>query len=213
MTSCPAGHLLQTKTFETRAAAEAWARAIEVEMDKGVFVSRAEADSATLKELLERYLAEIAPLKKGATPEAARLRAFMKYRLAQRFVAGIHGLDIARFRDERLGRVSTGAVKRDLVILGHVFEVARKERGARSASPVPRLSFQAGFPKQKRSACARRRSSAAHRKPVCHTRVLYSILGGLTPVEVAARYYPEATNRWSRTAGAGSDAAMPPNPG
>ena len=34
---------LQFKTFETRAEAEQWARAIEVEMDKGVFVSRAEA--------------------------------------------------------------------------------------------------------------------------------------------------------------------------
>jgi hypothetical protein len=136
MTSCPAGHPLQTKTFGTRAAAEAWARAIEVEMDKGVFVSRAAAESTTLKELLERYLAEITPQKKGAAPEAARLRAFVKYRLAQRFVAGIHGLDIARFRDERLGRVSTGTVKRDLVILGHVFEVARKESRAQVHNPV-----------------------------------------------------------------------------
>ena len=41
------GHPLQTKTFETRAAAEQWARAIEVEMDKGMFVSRAEAESTT----------------------------------------------------------------------------------------------------------------------------------------------------------------------
>ena len=45
---------LQTKTFETRALSEQWARAIEVEMDKGVFISRAEAESTTLKELLER---------------------------------------------------------------------------------------------------------------------------------------------------------------
>ena len=41
-----------------------WARSIEVEMDKGIFVSRAEAESITLKELLERYLDEITPLKK-----------------------------------------------------------------------------------------------------------------------------------------------------
>jgi len=32
------GQPLQTKTFETHAEAEQWARAIEVEMDKGVFV-------------------------------------------------------------------------------------------------------------------------------------------------------------------------------
>ncbi|MGB5672604.1 MAG: hypothetical protein WBM71_18870, partial [Sedimenticolaceae bacterium] len=55
---CPVGHPLQTKAFETRAEAEQWARAIEVEIDRGAFVSRAEAESTTLKELLARYLEE-----------------------------------------------------------------------------------------------------------------------------------------------------------
>ena len=105
-------------------------------MDKGVFVSRAEAESTTLKELLDRYLAEITPGKKGAAPEATRMRAFMRHPLAQRFVAGIRGVDIARFRDERLQKVSSATVKRDLVLLGHVFEVARKEWGIHVHNPV-----------------------------------------------------------------------------
>ena len=46
---------LQTRTFETRAEAEQWALLIEVEMDKGVLVSRAEEESTPLRELLERY--------------------------------------------------------------------------------------------------------------------------------------------------------------
>lgn len=37
--------------FETRDEAEQWARAIEIEMDKGAFVSRAEAESPPLMEL------------------------------------------------------------------------------------------------------------------------------------------------------------------
>ena len=130
------GHPLQTKTFETRAAAETWARAIEVEMDQGVFVSRAEAQSTTLKDLLDRYLAEITPGKKGAAPEATRIRAFMRHPLAQRFLASIHGMDIARFRDERLRKVSSATVKRDLSILGHLFEVARREWGIHVHNPV-----------------------------------------------------------------------------
>ena len=72
------GQPLQTKTLETRALAEQWARAIEVEMDKGVFISRAEAESTTLKELFERYLAEITPRKKGAASETNRLRTLMR---------------------------------------------------------------------------------------------------------------------------------------
>ena len=112
------GQPLQTKTFETRAMAEQWARAIEVEIDKGVFVSRAEAETTTLKELLDRYLAEVTPSKKGAAPETNRLRAFMRHPLAGCFVAGIRGVDMARFRDERLREVTSATVKRDLVLLG-----------------------------------------------------------------------------------------------
>ena len=130
------GQPLQTKTFETRALAEQWARAIEVEMDKGVFISRAEAESTTLKELLERYLEEITPLKKGAASETNRLRALMRLPMARRYVAGIRGMDIARFRDERLQKVTPSTVKRDLVLLGHVFEVARKEWGLYCHNPV-----------------------------------------------------------------------------
>ncbi len=114
------GHPLQTKTFETRAAAEQRARAIEVEMDQGAFVSRAEAESTTLKELLERYLEEVTPLKKGAEPETNRLRLMMRHPLGRRYVAGVRGVDIARWRDERLHKVTVATVKRDLVLLGHV---------------------------------------------------------------------------------------------
>ena len=130
------GQPLQTKTFETRALAEQWARAIEVEIDKGVFVSRAEAESTTLKELLERYLAEVTPLKKGAASETNRARALIRLPLARRYVAGIRGVDIARYRDERLRKVTPSTVKRDLVLLGHVFEVARKEWGIHVHNPV-----------------------------------------------------------------------------
>ncbi len=119
------GQPLQTKTFETRAHAEQWARSIEVEMDKGVFISRVEAEPTTLEELLERYLVEVTPLKKSAAAETNRLCVFMKHPLAQRFVAGIRGINIARARDERLQKVSSATVKQNLVLLGHVFEVAR----------------------------------------------------------------------------------------
>ena len=145
------GHPLQSNTFETRAAAETWARAIEVEMDQGVFVSRAEAESTTLHDLLDRYLEEVTPLKKGADPETNRLRAMMRHPLASRFVAGIRGMDIARWRDERLRKVSTGTVKRDLVLLGHVFEVARKEWGIYIHNPVRDIRLPpSGRPRERR---------------------------------------------------------------
>ncbi len=130
------GYPLQTKTFETKAAAEAWARATEYEMDQGLFVSRAAAESTTLVELLQRYFEEVTPLKTGAGPESARIRVLLRHPLANRYVAGIRGVDIARYRDERLKKVSPGTAKRDLVILSHLFEVARKEWGIHVYNPV-----------------------------------------------------------------------------
>lgn len=45
----------QTKTFNTKAEAEAWAKMIESEMARGVWLSRSEAESTTLYETLTRY--------------------------------------------------------------------------------------------------------------------------------------------------------------
>ena len=144
-------HPTQTKTFETRAEAEKWARGIEVEIDTGTFVSRAEAEPTTLHELLERYLEEVTPFKKGAASETNRLRAMMRHPLARRFVAGIRGMDIARWRDERLCKVSPATVKRGLMLLGHVFEVARKEWGIYMHNPVRDIRLPpSGRPRERR---------------------------------------------------------------
>jgi hypothetical protein len=45
------GYPAQRKTFETKADAQAWARMIESEIDRGIFVSRAEAERTALGKL------------------------------------------------------------------------------------------------------------------------------------------------------------------
>ena len=112
-------------------------------MDRGLFVSRAEAQSTTLRELLERYVEEVTPLKKGAAPEAARIHAFIKHPLANRFVADLRGVDLARYRNQRLKKVSPATVKRELVILSHLFEVTRKEWGIHVRNPVADIKLPA----------------------------------------------------------------------
>ncbi len=67
------GYPTQTKSFRTRAAATQWVRSIEYEMDQGLFVSRNEAETTTVGELLDRYLIEYTADKKGAGPEACRI--------------------------------------------------------------------------------------------------------------------------------------------
>ena len=46
------GYPTQTKSFSSKAAGAQWVRSIEYEMDQGLFVSRNEADTTTIAELL-----------------------------------------------------------------------------------------------------------------------------------------------------------------
>ena len=46
------GFPVQTRSFDTKAVAERWARDIENEMDKGVFFDRTESEKNTLRDVL-----------------------------------------------------------------------------------------------------------------------------------------------------------------
>ena len=133
----------QSKTFRTLAEAQRWAKLIDIELMCGTFVSRAEAESTTLREILERYGAEISPLKKGADAEIIRLKALARHPLANRFLSTLRGVDIARYRDERLKHAATATVRRDLGVLSHVFEIARKEWGINIPNPVRDINMPA----------------------------------------------------------------------
>lgn len=59
------GYPRVSKTFETKADAERWARGIEREMDAGEFRDRRPAAEMTLGAAMERYLREVSPQNKG----------------------------------------------------------------------------------------------------------------------------------------------------
>lgn len=126
------GHPTQSKTFNTKAEAEAWATVVESEMARGVFISRTEAESTTLEECLRQYLAEVTPLKKGAEQERYKIGIILKHPICKSFMAGLRGADLARYRDDRLKAVSGGTVNREMAILSNVFNVARREWGMES---------------------------------------------------------------------------------
>lgn len=128
------GYPAQSKTFNTKAEAEAWAKMIESEMARGVWISRGEAESTTLWEALERYQAEIVPHKKGKVQEASVIKMLVTLPLALRPLASIRGADLAKLRDAWLKDYAPATVLRRLAVLSHVFSVARKEWGMESLS-------------------------------------------------------------------------------
>ena len=134
----------QYATFDTKAEAEKWARQIEGDMDRGLFVSRHEAEATTLDEAFERYRREVTVHKKSASQEEQRIRQWRARPLAARMVATIRSVDIARFRDERLKDVSPASVRLELALLSHVFTIARKEWGmADLRNPVQDVTLPA----------------------------------------------------------------------
>lgn len=125
----------QTKTFDIKTDAEAWARMIESEMDRGVFIDRSEAENTTLAEALTRYMQEVTPSKKGAQRETDRIKRWLEHPLAARFLATIRGKDIAEFRDEwRKSGLAENTIRLEIALLSQVFETARKEWGMESLS-------------------------------------------------------------------------------
>ncbi|MCR2831102.1 site-specific integrase [Acidithiobacillus ferrooxidans] len=133
------GHPSQTKTFRAKKDAEAWARSIESEMVRGVWRDRSEAESATLKECLERYAEEIIPTKKGdGRRELGFIRQWQTRPISCRFMAAIDGQDVsASIKEMEAEGKAANTIRLHLALLSHLFEVARKEwRMASLTNPV-----------------------------------------------------------------------------
>jgi len=138
------GYPVQRKTFNSRAEAEAWAAVVESEMARGVFVSRSESESTTLKDALDRYKQEILPTKKSQYSILSQIR-LISDRLGQYSLAAITPSLLAKYRDERGKEVGPQTVKHDLSLLSRLFNVAIKEWGI--ALPMGNPLRQVRMPK------------------------------------------------------------------
>jgi len=113
-------------------------------MDRGAFVSRAEAESTTLGEALARYRREVTPAKKSASIERFRLDRRDAHRYSQRFLASIRGKDVADYIEERRQeRVASAIIHKEINLLSHLFNVARTAWSMESLSnPVDLVKGQ-----------------------------------------------------------------------
>lgn len=116
-----------SRTFETIRAAKAWR---DVQLGKIVvhdFVDRSKERRTNLRDLLQRYLEDETPTKKGSRQEANRLRAWMRSELAPFSIAGIAPSDIADWIAERKaeGKAPT-TINNAVNLLSAVFKKARE---------------------------------------------------------------------------------------
>lgn len=121
------GYPATSKTFETRKDAERWARAIERELDEGLYIPRAEAERTTIAELIARYRVDVLPTKRANWIGGALTAldaGFGKHSLA-----ALTPKQIATYRDAQLGEVSASTVRQRIGLLSRLIDLAGKEWG------------------------------------------------------------------------------------
>jgi integrase len=143
------GYPTACKTFETKLDAEAWARQIESEMDRGIFISRTEAERYTLSECLDRYIDEyIRPRLKSSIFAVYRAKALKRRALAHRIMASIRAKDIADYRREReTDGVKGATICLELALLSRLFNFARSDWGMESLQNPVQLVAKPKIPK------------------------------------------------------------------
>ena len=124
------GYPVTIRTFEFKADAEAWSRATESEMDRGVYLDRSLAEKTTVGELIDRYRREVSPTKRGGYAERSHLTAIAAHRISQYSAAAVDGGVVGGFRDDQLkDGCAPATVVRRLALLSHVFVIAGREWG------------------------------------------------------------------------------------
>ena len=122
-------HPTVTKSFLSKAEASRWAKDSELKIERGVFESLDEANRTKLKELLERYVLEVTPKKKGAIQEGFKIRKLMRSKIVDHSLAMITPTKIAKFRDELLSQVKPATVNKYLGLIQVSISHAKREWG------------------------------------------------------------------------------------
>jgi integrase len=101
--------------------------------------------------MVDRYVEDVTPTKKGANQERYRASQINKTNLADMLIDRIDGAAIATYRDQRLKSVSNNTVRLELAFLSVVFEQCRREWGWGVANPVKQIRMpKPGKPRQRR---------------------------------------------------------------
>jgi len=147
------GATTQSRTFGSLTDAKAWASQVEADIEAGaVLPSRRQFTSTKFRDLIERYGAEVTPSKRSGPSEQARLKQLGRHPIAQLALSELTAQSVAGYRDQRLASVSPATARRELALLSHIIEVARREWGMLALTNPVKVIRQppAGQPRSRR---------------------------------------------------------------
>ncbi|MGH1573130.1 tyrosine-type recombinase/integrase [Methylobacterium sp. P31] len=119
-----------SKTFDTKAEAQRWARSVEVAIDDGSLSKPIQSQqSTTLGKILTRYQEEITPLKKWNHREKTIIRTVRRTNLWNVRLDDLTEDKAAGYRNIRSRTVKPATVVGELALLAHSLEIARRDWG------------------------------------------------------------------------------------
>ena len=124
------GHPQISRTFKRKGNADIWARQTEAQIERGELpIANRQALDLRFCELIARYRDTVSIRKQGAEIERIRLNAFLKLPFANSSLRNLTSAQISQYKDQRLEVAKSATVRRELGLLQHIFEIARKEWG------------------------------------------------------------------------------------
>ncbi len=108
--------------FSKEADAWKWARGVEVDIERHVFIDTKEASVTTLSDALDRY-EEVAKKNKGYAMEKIRIGVWKRGKLANRAISTLRSKDFDEYRDlRRADGISDATIRNDLAVIAAVFK-------------------------------------------------------------------------------------------
>jgi integrase len=141
------GHAPITKTFSSLTLAKKWKKTTEVEIEKGRYFDKHEAQKHTMGEAIDRYIQTVLPKKPKNARNVKQHLLWWKKHLKPLTLDAVKPSLIAEKRDLLLSesndygrRRSTTTAVRYLSSLSHLFTIAIKEWEWLSENPIHKIS-------------------------------------------------------------------------
>lgn len=148
----------KSATRDTKAQAKEWAAYAEVDLK----TKKSDLPVHTLKEALQRYCREETPKKRGAHWETLRINAFIRdIEFIDQNLEDITTPIWAKWRDDRLKKVSNSTVSREITIFQAMYSIARLEWHWVEHSPLDDVKRPVSPPPRER------RISIDEREAIC----------------------------------------------
>lgn len=128
-----------TKSFQRKSDAQTWAKTIESELERGIYIDRTLAEQTIFLDVINRYEREVALGLKSFTKIKSRLKHLRKF-LGKFSLSTITSTQLATYRDMRLNHVGAESIRSELGLINRILKISNNEWGIILPYGIPTVS-------------------------------------------------------------------------